>query len=96
MKMPIIRVDADHPNELVDPSAYSHQINFVVKYDGAGELTPKDNVQTIDFKRTVTASPITGKRSSKMASTPLLSNQIKNHLAMWLFLSCLDTMPTRR
>ncbi|MDY0874849.1 pectate lyase-like adhesive domain-containing protein [Lactobacillus helveticus] len=61
MKMPIIRVDADHPNELVDPSAYSRQINFVVKYDGAGELTPKDNVQTIDFKRTVTASPITGK-----------------------------------
>ena len=44
MKMPIIRVDADHPNELVDPSAYSRQINFVVKYDGAGELDRKSVV----------------------------------------------------
>ncbi|WP_220021825.1 hypothetical protein [Lactobacillus helveticus] len=65
---------------------------FVVKYDGAGKLTPKDNVQTTDFKRTVTASPIIG----KIIEDGKYTTSWQSDQESFRFLSCLDTMPTRR
>ena len=41
-----------------------------VRYEGAGEQTPKDNVHTITFTKTITIDKVTGKEISTTAWTP--------------------------
>ncbi|MBB1128208.1 mucin-binding protein, partial [Limosilactobacillus balticus] len=52
-------VNPDHPNDNVDPSSYLKDVKETVKYTGAGEKTPADNVQTSKWSRTVTIDAVT-------------------------------------
>jgi len=54
-------VNPDNPHEGVDPSQYEKNVKETVHYEGAGDKTPADNVQTSKWTRTLTIDSVTGK-----------------------------------
>lgn len=60
MKHTDVAVNAEHPNDNVDPYAYRRPVKFVVQFDGAGDATPEKIEQTAYWNRTITAVPATG------------------------------------
>lgn len=54
-------VNSDNPHEGVDPSQYEKNVKETVHYEGAGDKTPADNVQTSKWTRTLTIDSVTGK-----------------------------------
>lgn len=60
MKHTDVLVNAEHPNDNVDPYAYKRTVKFVVNFKGAGDATPKPKIQTANWTRSITAVPATG------------------------------------
>ena len=54
-------VNPDNPHEGIDPSQYEKNVKETVHYEGAGDKTPADNVQTSKWTRTLTIDSVTGK-----------------------------------
>ncbi|WP_301055307.1 mucin-binding protein [Lactobacillus hominis] len=54
-------VNPDHPHDGVDPSEYTKEVKETVHYEGAGDKTPADSVQTSKWTRTLTVDTVTGK-----------------------------------
>ena len=60
MKRSVVLVDADHPTKLIPKREYAKQIQLIVSYSGAGELTPPDNIQTINLTRKLQINEASG------------------------------------
>lgn len=54
-----IEVNSSNPVPEIDPATYEKECTSVVHYVGAGEITPKDQVQVVKITRTVTIDGVT-------------------------------------
>ncbi|MBD5429891.1 hypothetical protein [Lactobacillus sp.] len=60
LKPRYVKVDSDHPYRGIDSRKYSFQVHEIIKYQGAGNQTPKECIQTAHWKRSLTVNDVDG------------------------------------